>query len=199
MTVAPAPIVGQGWPDKAKEHSMGKKLFVGNLPFSTTSEDLNTLFAQAGAIRSATVMMDRVTGRSRGFGFVEMSSDEEAEKAISQFNGYDLRGRSLNVNEARERIPGAPRSGPPPGGYSRDSGGGRGSDRDFGGGGFGGGGFNDFGGGGGFGGGGFNDFGGGGGGGFDDRGGGGGGGGRAQKPRKEGGSRRGLRARKRSL
>lgn len=176
---------------------MGKKLFVGNLPFSTTSEDLNTLFAQAGTIRSATVMMDRVTGRSRGFGFVEMSSDEEAEKAITQFNGYDLRGRSLNVNEARERTPGAPRSAPPSGGYSRDGGGGRdfnrGSDRDFGGGGFGGGGFNDFGGGG-FGGGGFNDFGGGGGGGFDDR-----GGGRSQKPRKEGGSRRGLRARKRSL
>jgi len=175
---------------------MSKKLFVGNLPFTTTSEDLNSLFSQAGTIRSATVMMDRVTGRSRGFGFVEMSSDEEAEKAITQFNGYDLRGRNLNVNEARERTPGAPRpSGPPRDGGGYGGGGGgyaggggqRGGERDFGGGG----GFNSFGGG-------FNDFGGGGGGfgGGDDR---GGGGGRATKPRKEGGSRRGLRARKRSL
>ncbi len=169
---------------------MSKKLFVGNLPFSTTSEDLNSLFSQAGTIRSATVMMDRVTGRSRGFGFVEMSSDEEADKAITQFNGYDLRGRNLNVNEARERTPGAPRpSGPPREGGGYGGGGGRdfnrGGERDFGGGGF-----NTFGGGG------FNDFGGGGGGfGGDDR----GGGGRATKPRKEGGSRRGLRARKRSL
>jgi RNA recognition motif-containing protein len=185
----PAPFVGQDWPVKAKEHSMGKKLFVGNLPFSTTSEELNELFSQAGSIRTATVMMDRVTGRSRGFGFVEMSSDEEAERAITQFNGHDLRGRNLNVNEARERTPGAPRSAPPGGGYPPREGG-RDSNR----GGYGGGdqGGGDFGGGfgGGYGGG-FNDFGGGGG---DDR------GFRSQqKPRKEGGSRRGLRARKRSL
>ena len=91
--------------------NMGKKLFVGNLNFKTNDDDLRTLFSQAGTCESATVMMDRATGRSRGFGFVEMSSDEEALKAVQQFNGYDFQGRNLNVNEARERTPGrsAPR------------------------------------------------------------------------------------------
>ncbi len=88
---------------------MGKKLFVGNLNFKTTDDDLRTMFAQAGTIESATVMMDRATGRSRGFGFVEMSSDEEAEKAVRELNGQELQGRALNVNEARERTPGGPR------------------------------------------------------------------------------------------
>jgi len=173
---------------------MGKKLFVGNLNFKTNDDDLRTLFSQAGTCESATVMMDRATGRSRGFGFVEMSTDEEAQKAIQQFNGYDFQGRNLNVNEARERTPGGPR----PGGYAGGGyagGGGRGGYGGGGGGGRGGygGGDRDFGGGGG-------DFGGGGGGG--DLGGFGGGfasGGGNFKPRKEGGSRRGLRAKKRSL
>jgi RNA recognition motif-containing protein len=173
---------------------MGKKLFVGNLNFKTNDDDLRTLFSQAGTCESATVMMDRATGRSRGFGFVEMSSDEEALKAVQQFNGYDFQGRNLNVNEARERTPGGPRPGGYAGGGYAGGGGGRG--------GYAGGGGGGYGGGGGFGGGGFGggggDFGGGGGdfgGGF----GGGGGGGSNFKPRKEGGSRRGLRAKKRSL
>ena len=174
---------------------MGKKLFVGNLNFKTNDDDLRTLFSQAGTCESATVMMDRATGRSRGFGFVEMSSDEEALKAVQQFNGYDFQGRNLNVNEARERTPGGPR----PGGYSggggyAGGGGGRGG-YGGGGGGFGGGDRGGFGGGGGDFGGGGGDFGGGFGGGFS----GGGGGGGNFKPRKEGGSRRGLRAKKRSL
>src|SRR4051812_49544217 len=105
---------------------MGKKLFVGNLNFKTNDDDLRTLFSQSGTCESATVMMDRATGRSRGFGFVEMSSDEEAQKAIQQFNGYDFQGRNLNVNEARERTPGGPRPGGYGGGYAGGGGGGRG-------------------------------------------------------------------------
>lgn len=79
------------------------KLYVGNLSFQTTSEDLQQLFAQAGTVESATVVEDRDTGRSRGFGFVEMASKEEGEKAIEQFNGTDMNGRNLTVNEARPR------------------------------------------------------------------------------------------------
>ena len=82
---------------------MGKKLFVGNLAFSTTSEDLEALFAGTGTCESATVITDRETGRSRGFGFVEMSSASEAERAISQLNGRDVGGRQINVSEAKER------------------------------------------------------------------------------------------------
>jgi len=167
---------------------MGTRLFVGNLSFNTTSEELSELFSQAGTCKTATVMTDRATGRSRGFGFVEMSTEEEAQKAISEFNGRDFGGRNLNVNEARERTPGGGGGGPRGGGY----GGGGGY---AGGGGYGGGG--DFGGGGGgFGGGGY---GGGGGGGYGGGGGGGGFGSPPPKPRKDGGSRRGLRAKKRSL
>jgi RNA recognition motif-containing protein len=183
---------------------MGKKLFVGNLNFKTNDDDLRELFGQAGTVDSATVMMDRATGRSRGFGFVEMSTDEEAEKAVQQFNGHEFQGRALNVNEARERTPGGGGGRGYGGGGGYAGGGGRGGYAGGGGGGrggFGGGGGRDFGGGGGFGGG---DFGGGGGdfgGGFGGGGGGfgGGGGGGNFKPRKEGGSRRGLRAKKRSL
>jgi cold-inducible RNA-binding protein len=79
------------------------KLYVGNLAFQTSSEDLQQLFAQAGTVESATVVEDRETGRSRGFGFVEMSSKEEGEAAIAQFNGKQVNGRDLNVNEARPR------------------------------------------------------------------------------------------------
>ncbi len=85
---------------------MGKKLFVGNLSFDTSSADLETLFAQAGTCESAAVITDRETGRSRGFGFVEMSTSGEAQNAISKFNGTDLQGRTLNVNEAKERSAG---------------------------------------------------------------------------------------------
>lgn len=82
---------------------MAYKLYVGNLSFSTSSEELRELFAQAGNVESATVVEDRDTGRSRGFGFVEMASKEEGEKAIEQFNGTEMNGRSLTINEARPR------------------------------------------------------------------------------------------------
>ena len=85
---------------------MGKKLFVGNLSFDTKSQDLETLFAQAGTCESAAVIADRESGQSRGFGFVEMSNSAEAMKAIAQFNGTDLQGRTLNVSEAKERSSG---------------------------------------------------------------------------------------------
>jgi len=82
---------------------MGKKLFVGNLPFSATSEELTNLFSEVGTPESVSVITDRMTGRSRGFGFVEMSSDEEAQQAISSLDGRELGGRKLTVNEARDR------------------------------------------------------------------------------------------------
>ena len=96
---------------------MGKKIFVGNLSFDTTSADLETLFAEVGTCESASVVTDRATGRSRGFGFVEMSSGGEAEKAISALNGRQLHGRTLNVNPANDR-PGGDR-GPRAGGGGR--------------------------------------------------------------------------------
>ena len=79
------------------------KLYVGNLSFGTTGDDLEELFGQVGTVQSANVVEDRDTGRSRGFGFVEMSSKEEGENAISEFNGKELNGRSLTVNEAKPR------------------------------------------------------------------------------------------------
>ena len=82
---------------------MSMKLYVGNLAFQTTSEDLQELFAQAGTVESASVVEDRETGRSRGFGFVEMATKEEGEAAIAQFNGNDLNGRNLTVNVAKPR------------------------------------------------------------------------------------------------
>ena len=82
---------------------MSMKLYVGNLSFQTSSEELQQLFAQAGTVESASVVEDRDTGRSRGFGFVEMSSKEEGEAAIAQFNGKEVNGRALNVNEAKPR------------------------------------------------------------------------------------------------
>ncbi len=93
-----APNDGEG-----KTTIMSMKLYVGNLSFQTSSDDLNSLFAQAGTVESAAVVEDRETGRSRGFGFVEMSSKEEAQKAIEQFNGKEVNGRNLNVNEAKPR------------------------------------------------------------------------------------------------
>jgi RNA recognition motif-containing protein len=79
------------------------KLYVGNLAFETSSNDLQTLFGQAGTVESVSLIEDRETGRSRGFGFVEMSSKEEGAAAIQQFNGTEFGGRSLNVNEAKPR------------------------------------------------------------------------------------------------
>lgn len=83
------------------ESEMNKKLFVGSLPYTTTSEELKSLFAQAGTVAEAVVISDKFSGRSRGFGFVEMSTDEEAKAAIEKFNGHDMEGRKIVVNEAR--------------------------------------------------------------------------------------------------
>ncbi|MEK7107320.1 MAG: RNA-binding protein [Patescibacteria group bacterium] len=80
---------------------MAKKLYVGGLPYSTTDAELKDAFSQAGSVVSAVVIIDKMSGRSKGFGFVEMSSDEEAQKAIEAFNGKDFGGRTLTVNEAR--------------------------------------------------------------------------------------------------
>jgi cold-inducible RNA-binding protein len=82
---------------------MSMKLYVGNLSFQTSGEDLQQLFAQAGTVESVSIIEDRETGRSRGFGFVEMSSNEEGAAAIAQFNGKEVNGRSLTVNEAKPR------------------------------------------------------------------------------------------------
>lgn len=84
-----------------KEKNMAKKLYVGSLPYKTTNDDLKNLFSQAGTVESAIIIMDKMTGRSKGFGFVEMSSEEEAQKAIEMFHGNDFEGRNLIVNEAR--------------------------------------------------------------------------------------------------
>ena len=111
---------------------MAKKIYVGNLPWSTTSATLETLFSAHGTVSSAEVISDRETGRSRGFGFVEMESDDACQRAIQALNGTEVDGRAITVNEARER---APRQGGGGGGY----GGGRGG-RGGGGGGGGGGG-----------------------------------------------------------
>jgi RNA recognition motif-containing protein len=125
---------------------MARKLYVGNLPFSAGEAELQELFAQAGAVDSVKVMRDMATGRARGFAFVEMANDEDAQKAIDKFHNYEFGGRNLTVNEARprpERSGGFGGGGFGGGGYG-GGGGGRG-----GGGGFGGGGGGGYGGGGG--------------------------------------------------
>ena len=157
---------------------MGNKLYVGNLPYSVRDEDLQQSFGQFGAVTSAKVMMERDTGRSKGFGFVEMGSDAEAQAAITGMNGQPLGGRSVVVNEARPMEARPPRSGG--GGFGGGGGyGGGGGDRSGGGGGYGGGG-GDRSGGGGYGGGGGRSGGGGNDGGFrSPYGGGGSGGGRS--------------------
>ncbi len=118
---------------------MSTKLYVGNLSFGVTSDDLHEHFAQAGTVESAKVVEDRDTGRSRGFGFVEMASSEEAMAAIEQFNGQDLDGRNLVVNEARPREEGGGGSrggrGGSGGGYGGGGGGRGGSGGGYGGGG----------------------------------------------------------------
>ena len=112
---------------------MGNKLYVGNLPYSVRDGDLEQSFGQFGAVTSAKVMMERDTGRSKGFGFVEMGSDAEAQAAIAGMNGTPLGGRNLVVNEARPMEPRPPRSGGFGGG--REGGGGYGGGREGGGGG----------------------------------------------------------------
>ena len=84
---------------------MAAKLFVGSLPFATTSDQLREIFAKAGQVVEANVVTDKMTGRSRGFGFVEMASDEDAKKAISQLNGSEVDGRKIFVSEARPQAP----------------------------------------------------------------------------------------------
>jgi hypothetical protein len=160
---------------------MGNKLYVGNLPYSVRDEDLQQSFGQFGAVTSAKVMMERDTGRSKGFGFVEMGSDADAQAAISGMNGQPLGGRSVVVNEARPMEARPPRTGGFGGGGGYGGGGSGGGG--YGGGGSGGGGYGGGGGGGGRSGGGGSDGGfrspyGGGGGGRSGGGGGGGGGGR---------------------
>ncbi len=99
-------LVGDGSCSReARDVTRLKKIYVGNLSFSLSDQDLMTIFAEHGEVASAAVVMDRETGRSRGFGFVEMENDEEANKAIQALNGKEVDGRSLNVNEARPREP----------------------------------------------------------------------------------------------
>jgi RNA recognition motif-containing protein len=109
---------------------MGKKLYVGNLPYAVTDDSLKAVFEQAGTVESAKVVMDRETGRCKGFGFVEMSTDQEAEEAINKLNNADFEGRPMRVSEAK---PQEPRSGG--GGGSRGGRGGGGGRGGFGGGG----------------------------------------------------------------
>jgi cold-inducible RNA-binding protein len=113
-------------PKKGKGMSMSTKLYVGNLAFQTTSQELQDLFAQAGTVESAAVVEDRDTGRSRGFGFVEMSTKEEATSAIDQFNGKELSGRALKVNEAKPRENRTGGGGGSRGGYGGNRSGGNG-------------------------------------------------------------------------
>ena len=104
---------------------MGKKLYVGNLSYDTSSDELQQLFAAHGSVSSAEVIIDRSTGRSKGFGFVEMSSDDEAQAAINALNGREQNGRPLTVNEARPRED-RPRGGGGGGGFGGGFGGGGG-------------------------------------------------------------------------
>jgi len=111
---------------------MGKKLYVGNLAYSTTEDDLRDTFAKIGEVASAKLIIDPTNGRSKGFGFVEMATDDDAQKAISQLNGTDLHGRTITVNEARppkERGSGGGYGGGGGGRDRRGGGGGRGGDR----------------------------------------------------------------------
>jgi RNA recognition motif-containing protein len=114
---------------------MANKVYVGNLPFSFTAQDLQKLFGTYGAVRSAEVIMDRVTGRSRGFGFVEMETPQATQDAIAGLNEKDMEGRTLTVNEARERTPRGPGGAGGRGGYGGGGGGGGGGHGGYGGGG----------------------------------------------------------------
>ena len=102
---------------KTRENKMAKKLYVGGIAYSTSDASLKDAFAQCGDVTSATIIMDKMTGRSKGFGFVEFSDDSAADKAIDMWNGKELDGRKLTVNEARPMEPRAPRTG----GFDRNS------------------------------------------------------------------------------
>src|SRR5262249_47722741 len=106
---------------------MGRRLYVGNLPYSTGETELQELFSKAGKVESVRVMRDAATGRARGFAFVEMSTDDEAQKAASEFNQYQLGGRALTVNEARPKPEGGFGGG---GGYGNRGGGNAGGRRE---------------------------------------------------------------------
>ena len=106
---------------------MNRKLYVGNIPFETNENDLQALFAEVGQVESVNVVRDRETGRARGFAFVEMSTDQGAQAAVSQLHDRSFGGRRLTVNEAR---PQTPRSGGGGGGYGRSGGGGGGRQRE---------------------------------------------------------------------
>ena len=114
---------------------MGNKLYIGNLPYTVRDSDLEQAFSQFGSVTSAKVMMERETGRSKGFGFVEMGSDAEAQSAVHGMNGQPLGGRSIVVNEARPMEARPPRSGGGGGGYGGGGGGGRSGGGGYGGGG----------------------------------------------------------------
>jgi RNA recognition motif-containing protein len=105
---------------------MAKKLYVGGIAYGTSDSALRDAFAEAGTVVSATIIMDKMTGRSKGFGFVEMATDDDAAKAIDMWNGKELEGRKLTVNEARPMEPRAPRTG---GGYGNGGGSMGGGDR----------------------------------------------------------------------
>ena len=124
-------MIGNSRRDSPRQHNnhMGTKLYVGNLSFDTTENDIQDLFAEVGTVREAVLIQDKMTGKSRGFGFVTMSTDEEAQNAAQQLNGKDLHGRNLTVNEARPREEfagaGGPRNKNFSGGRNRAGGGGR--------------------------------------------------------------------------
>jgi RNA recognition motif-containing protein len=113
MLILPSGFFALAWESLFQARAMAKRLYVGNLGYSVTSDQLQALFEQFGAVTSAQVLNDRETGRSRGFGFVEMANDDEAQAAIETLDGNDHDGRRLTVNEARPRAPGGggPRRG----------------------------------------------------------------------------------------
>jgi cold-inducible RNA-binding protein len=115
---------------------MGRRLYVGNLPYKATDEDLTALFSTVGDVASARVMRDMATGRARGFGFVEMTTDEAAQKAIEKLHQHEMEGRAIVVNEAQPKPAGGGRGpgGGSGGGFNRGGGGGGGRGDDFGGG-----------------------------------------------------------------
>jgi cold-inducible RNA-binding protein len=116
--------------DEAEERSMGRRLYVGNLPYKATDEELTALFSRAGAVDNVRVMRDQATGRARGFAFVEMATDEDAQKAITEFNQYQMDGRALVVNEARPKPAGGGFGGGEGGGGRGGYGGGGGGRRE---------------------------------------------------------------------
>ena len=115
-----------GGAEERIEPVMGRKLYVGNLPYSASEQDLQDLFSQAGQVDSVNVMRDMATGRARGFAFVEMASDDDAQRAIDQLNNKDFGGRNLTVNEARPKTSGGGGGGGGRGGYGGGGGGGGG-------------------------------------------------------------------------